>query len=111
MNFDSPEKSMRILLVDDNEITSQQLIKYIKNKDYDVTATNNIKNAINIIYLEKKFDLILLNMIDSESDAFQTIESFEKSGQILRQNIIQFMSSPFTKQEIDEIGNPIDEMK
>ena len=70
MNLEYPPNSMRILLVDDNKTTSQQLIQHMKNQDYDITATNNVKNAVNLIVSENKFDLILLNLVTLSSDAF-----------------------------------------
>ena len=110
MNFDSHAKSMLILLVDNNETTSQQLIKYLKNYDHTITVTTNVKNAINLIISENNFDVILLNSFTLPSDAFQTIETFEKSGQISKQNIIQLTSLSFNEQVVNGIGNMINEV-
>ena len=100
-------KSVKILLIDDNEKTSKQVINYLKNKEYDITATNNVKNVLTLVLL-KKFDLVILNLATADFVAYDTITDLEKNGQIPELNIVPYISSSFDADELEGLQKLID---
>ena len=69
---------MKILVVDDNSDFRNSLVEYLKSKSYLAEGVSNGKLALQKLD-NKKFDLVLLDLIMSGMDGFETMEKIEKS--------------------------------
>ena len=68
---------MKILVVDDNSDFRNSLVEYLKSKSYLAEGVSNGKLALQKLD-NNKFDLVLLDLIMSGMDGFETMKKIEK---------------------------------
>jgi len=117
---------MEILLVEDNLLNQKVVVFNLRKNNYNVTAVTNGDDAL-LRYNEKKFDLILMDIMLPEMDGYEiTIKIRElenKRGVIKKVPIIaltanaldndkdkclqagmtDYLSKPFTSLELNEM--------
>ena len=70
---------VRILLVEDDETLLDLIIEYLGENGYDVTTTNNAKDALDLAY-EQNFDLLILDVKLPKGDGFSLLSSLRELG-------------------------------
>ena len=70
---------VRILLVEDDEILLDLISEYLSENGYDVTTTNNAKDALDLAY-ERNFDLLILDVKLPQGDGFSLLSSLRELG-------------------------------
>jgi len=78
----TPAPAARILVVDDDDMNREMLIRRLVKLGYDVTDAANGRVALHKLK-ERDFDLVLLDIVMPELDGFQTLE-FMKADPRLR---------------------------
>lgn len=117
---------MEILLVEDNLLNQKVVTFNLRKQNYNVTAVTNGSDALQQ-YIEKKFDLILMDIMLPEMDGYEiTIKIRElenKNGvskkvpiialtanaldndkdKCLQAGMTDYLSKPFTSLELNEM--------
>lgn len=70
---------VRILLVEDDEILLDLISEYLGENGYDVTTSNNAKDALDLAY-EQNFDLLILDVKLPKGDGFSLLSSLRELG-------------------------------
>ena len=70
---------VRILLVEDDETLLDLISEYLGENGYDVTTTNNAKDALDLAY-EQNFDLLILDVKLPKGDGFSLLSSLRELG-------------------------------
>ena len=70
---------VRILLVEDDEILLDLISEYLSENGYDVTTSNNAKDALDLAY-ERNFDLLILDVKLPKGDGFSLLSSLRELG-------------------------------
>ena len=70
---------VRILLVEDDEILLDLISEYLSENGYDVTTSNNAKDALDLAY-EQNFDLLILDVKLPKGDGFSLLSSLRELG-------------------------------
>ena len=70
---------VRILLVEDDEILLDLITEYLSENGYDVTTSNNAKDALDLAY-ERNFDLLILDVKLPKGDGFSLLSSLRELG-------------------------------
>ena len=70
---------VRILLVEDDETLLDLISEYLGENGYDVTTTNNAKDALDLAY-EQNFDLLILDVKLPKGDGFSLLYSLRELG-------------------------------
>ena len=70
---------VRILLVEDDETLLDLISEYLGENGYDVTTTNNAKDALDLAY-ERNFDLLILDVKLPKGDGFSLLSSLRELG-------------------------------
>ena len=70
---------VRILLVEDDEILLDLISEYLSENGYDVTTSNNAKDALDLAY-EQNFDLLILDVKLPKRDGFSLLSSLRELG-------------------------------
>jgi two-component system, OmpR family, response regulator len=93
---------MKILLIDDNESITEMLSKYLTTKGHQCAVSNDGRNGLTLI-LEKKFDVVLLDLAMPEFTGEDVVDHLQKNGKINDQKIILFTASSIQDEEIDDL--------
>ena len=70
---------VRILLVEDDETLLDLISEYLSENGYDVTNSNNAKDALDLAY-EQNFDLLILDVKLPQGDGFSLLSSLRELG-------------------------------
>jgi len=70
---------VRILLVEDDETLLDLISEYLSENGYDVTTSNNAKDALDLAY-EQNFDLLILDVKLPKGDGFSLLSSLRELG-------------------------------
>ena len=70
---------VRILLVEDDETLLDLISEYLSENGYDVTTSNNAKEALDLAY-EQNFDLLILDVKLPQGDGFSLLSSLRELG-------------------------------
>ena len=70
---------VRILLVEDDETLLDLISEYLGENGYDVTTSNNAKDALDLAY-EQNFDLLILDVKLPKGDGFSLLSSLRELG-------------------------------
>jgi len=95
-------KSLKILIVDDNEQITKMLTTFLELKEHKCTVANDGKEGLAIIK-ENKHDVTLLDLAMPEFDGFAVIKDLEESNLLKDHKVIVFTASTITEEELDEL--------
>ena len=95
-------KSLKILIVDDNEQITKMLTTFLELKEHKCTVANDGKEGLNIIK-ENRHDVILLDLAMPEFDGYSVIKDLEENNLLKERKIIVFTASTITQEELDEL--------
>lgn len=93
---------VKVLLIDDSKNTTEMVSKYLTLKGHKCTVSNDGEKGLSLI-LEKKFDVILLDLAMPEFSGGDVISALEKNGKIKDKKIILFTSSGVTSTQLQAL--------
>jgi CheY-like chemotaxis protein len=96
------EKSLEILIVDDNEQITKMLTTFLELKEHKCTVANDGKEGLNLIK-ENRHDVILLDLAMPEFDGYSVIKDLEENNSLKDHKIIVFTASTITQDELDQL--------
>ena len=96
------EKSLEILIIDDNEQITKMLTTFLELKEHKCTIANDGKEGLNIIK-ENRHDVILLDLAMPEFDGYSVIKDLEENNSLKDHKIIVFTASTITQEELDQL--------
>ncbi|MCP4347213.1 MAG: response regulator [Desulfobacterales bacterium] len=77
-NITEPEGDFRILVVDDEPVNQQVLANYLSSGNYNVTKALNGTEALRLIETEKKFDLVLLDIMMPKMSGYEVSQKIRE---------------------------------
>ena len=95
-------KSLKILIVDDNEQIIKMLTTFLELKEQSCTVANDGKEGLKIIK-ENNHDVILLDLAMPEFDGYAVIKDLEDNNLLKDHKIIVFTASTITQEELDKL--------
>lgn len=95
-------KSLKILIVDDNEQITKMLTTFLELKEHECTVANDGKEGLDLIK-ENRHDVILLDLAMPEFDGYAVIKDLEENNMLKDHKIIVFTASTITPEELDEL--------
>lgn len=95
-------KSLKILIVDDNEQITKMLTTFLELKEHECTVANDGKEGLGLIK-ENRHDVILLDLAMPEFDGYAVIKDLEENNMLKDHKIIVFTASTITPEELDEL--------
>jgi CheY-like chemotaxis protein len=93
---------MKICIIDDNEDMTKLLSKYFSVKDHQCIVSNDGQNAL-AIFLNQKFDVVLLDIAMPGFSGIDVIDKLASSGKINDHKIVLFTASSPPPEEIDKM--------
>ena len=91
---------MKILGIDDYDEFNQVLDNVFNAKGHDYVYVNNGQDGLKQIR-EKKFDVVLLDVLMPDFSGKDVVNELAKNGDIKKQPIILLTASTITEQEVD----------
>jgi len=95
-------KSLKILIVDDNEQITKMLNTFLQLKEQSCTVANDGKEGLKLIK-ENKHDVVLLDLAMPEFDGYAVIKDLEDNNLLKDRKIIVFTASTITQDELDQL--------
>jgi two-component system OmpR family response regulator len=95
-------KSLKILIVDDNEQITKMLTTFLELKEHECTVANDGKEGLGLIK-ENRHDVILLDLAMPEFDGYAVIKDLEENNMLKDHKIIVFTASTITPEELDDL--------
>ncbi len=99
----------RVFVLERDERTSKDLISILKETGYDITATRDSKEAINLVKLQKP-DLLIVNITDPDSSAFDFLDFIKGSSELKEVPIIALTNKELTDEEKQALNGRIKEI-
>jgi len=96
------EKSLEILIIDDNEQITKMLTTFLELKEHKCTVANDGKEGLGLIK-ENRHDVILLDLAMPEFDGYSVIKDLEENNSLKDHKIIVFTASTITQDELDQL--------
>ncbi len=93
-------KSLKILIIDDNEQITKMLSTFLELKEQECTVANDGKEGLDIIK-ENRHDVVLLDLAMPEFDGYAVIKDLEDNNMLKNHKIIVFTASTITQEELD----------
>jgi len=93
-------KSLKILIIDDNEQITKMLSTFLDLKEQECTVANDGKEGLDIIK-ENRHDVVLLDLAMPEFDGYAVIKDLEDNNMLKNHKIIVFTASTITQEELD----------
>jgi len=91
---------MKILGIDDDDEFNELLDNVFNAKGHDYVYVNNGQDGLKQIR-EKKFDVVLLDILMPDFSGKDVVNELAKNGDIKKQPIILLTASTITEQEVD----------
>jgi len=95
-------KSLKILIVDDNEQITKMLNTFLQLKEQSCTVANDGKEGLKLIK-ENDHDVVLLDLAMPEFDGYAVIKDLEDNNLLKDRKIIVFTASTITQDELDQL--------
>ena len=95
-------KSLKILIVDDNEQITKMLNTFLQLKEQSCTVANDGKEGLKLIK-ENDHDVVLLDLAMPEFDGYAVIQDLEDNNLLKDRKIIVFTASTITQDELDKL--------
>ena len=102
VKINQKERSLEILIIDDNEQITKMLTTFLELKDHKCTVANDGKEGLNIIK-ENRHNVILLDLAMPEFDGYAVIKDLEENDMLKDHKIIVFTASTITQEELDDL--------
>ena len=96
------EKSLEILIIDDNEQITKMLTTFLELKGHKCTVANDCKEGLDLIK-ENRHNVVLLDLAMPEFDGYSVIQDLEENNALKDHKIIVFTASTITQDELDQL--------
>jgi len=93
---------MKILLIEDNANISDMMAQYLTLKGYDCAIAHGGREGLSQI-LDKKYDIVLLDLAMPEFSGYDVIDSLEKKGKLKEQKIIVLTAFSITEKDMKDL--------
>jgi len=93
-------KSLKILIIDDNEQITKMLTTFLELKEQQCTVANDGKEGLSLIK-ENEHDVVLLDLAMPEFDGYAVIQDLEDNNLLKDRKIIVFTASTVTQEVLD----------
>lgn len=96
-----------ILVVDDQEQIADLAELILTSSGYSCTIAHSGKEALQLIYENNKFDLILMDLAMPEFSGIDVLKKLKTDGILEKNNVVFFSASSLTpteKQDLRKIG-------
>ena len=93
-------KSLKILIIDDNEQITKMLTTFLELKEQQCTVANDGKEGLSLIK-ENEHDVVLLDLAMPEFDGYAVIKDLEDNNLLKDRKIIVFTASTVTQEVLD----------
>jgi CheY-like chemotaxis protein len=101
VEFSNKEKR-QLLIVEDNEIESSQIVKTLQEDNIEITIASTGKKALELIK-EKQFDTIILDYTLPDISGIELIKRINSKKHVLAPIII-YSAKDFTKEELSQLN-------
>ncbi|MBA3664223.1 MAG: HAMP domain-containing protein [Bacteroidetes bacterium] len=101
VEFNNREKR-QLLIVEDNEIESSQVVKLMKEENIEITIAATGNKALELLK-EKEFDTIILDYTLPDTSAIELINKMNKKKAVLAPIII-YSAKDFSKDELSQLN-------
>jgi HAMP domain-containing protein/signal transduction histidine kinase/CheY-like chemotaxis protein len=101
LSFNS-KKTRQLLIVENNEIESAQLVKLLKEEQIEITVAHSGENALEILK-DKTFDSIILDYNLADISGLELIKRMKQERNVLVPIII-YSARDFNKQELSQLS-------
>ncbi len=105
-NIESYRKIKSVLLLERDEKTNKDLSEILKQSGYEVHSAFNSKEAIELVRA-KQPDLLIVNITDPMSSAFDFIDFIKSSPELREVPIIALTNKELTQREKEELDGRI----
>jgi HAMP domain-containing protein/signal transduction histidine kinase/CheY-like chemotaxis protein len=103
IDFSNKEKR-QLLVIEDNEIESSQIIKLLQEDNIDITTANTGKMALDLLK-EKQFDTIILDYTLPDTSGIELINKMNKNRKkVPLAPIIIYSAKDFSKDELSQLN-------
>jgi len=99
----------KVLILERDEKTSTELVNIFKDTGYEVYATSNSKEAIDLVK-EQKPDLLIVNITDPDSSAYDFIDFMKTWAELKDVPIIALTNKELTREEKAALNGRIKEI-
>jgi CheY-like chemotaxis protein len=99
----------KVLILERDEKTSTELVNIFKDTGYEVYATSNSKEAIDLVK-EQKPDLLIVNITDPDSSAYDFIDFMKTGAELKDVPIIALTNKELTREEKAALNGRIKEI-
>ncbi|MGB9892482.1 response regulator [Thermodesulfovibrio yellowstonii] len=96
----------KVFLLERDERTNYDISKILKESGYEVYATNSSKQAMELVKSEKP-DLLIVNITDPDSSAFDFIDFIKTSAELRDIPIIALTNKELSEQEKEALNGRI----
>lgn len=102
MNESMSQKSLKILLVDDNEQITTMLTTFFKLSNQKCSVANEGREGLRLIE-NGEFDVVLLDLSLPDFDGYDIIDELEQKGLLQKNKIIVFTASSISKDSLNDL--------
>lgn len=99
----------KVLILERDEKTSNELVNIFKDTGYEVYATSNSKEAIDLVKVQKP-DLLIVNITDPDSSAYDFIDFMKTGAELKDVPIIALTNKELTAEEKSALDGRIKEI-
>jgi CheY-like chemotaxis protein len=90
----------KILVVDDNKITTDMVELILQSEGYDCTQVNSAKQCLQLLYDDaKSYDLVLLDLAMPELSGIDILKKLKQDGLLDSKKIVLFTASSISDSE------------
>lgn len=94
----------KILVIDDNQVTTNMVELILQSAGYDCTQVNNAKQALELLYDgTKSYDLVLLDMAMPDVSGMDILKKLQQDGLLASKRIVFFTASSLTDSEKEDL--------
>ncbi|MGZ3919154.1 MAG: response regulator, partial [Bacteroidia bacterium] len=101
IEFHNKEKR-QLLIVEDNEIESSQIVKLMQEENIEITTASTGKKALELLK-EKQFDTVILDYTLPDISGIELINKMNKKQTVLAP-IIVYSARDFSKEELSQLN-------
>ena len=98
----SNKKGRNLLLVEDNEIDSSQMVKFLQDTDIKITIAPNGKKALKL-FKEKKYDALIMDYMLPDLTGMELLKQLNASSSLELTPIMVYSRKDFSNKELTQL--------
>jgi CheY-like chemotaxis protein len=100
----SNKKGRSLLLVEDNELDSSQMVKFIQDTDIKITIAPNGKKALKLLK-DKSYDALILDYMLPDMSGIDLLKQVDNSSQLDHTPVMVYSAKDFSTRELSQLKN------